>query len=281
MASIPAVELEHCRELALVPGSVFEFTSRFLPSGDFEPLLAKYALKQAIGGIPRARTDDSVKWAKLKWWSEELLEDPAAPARHPVLRALWASGARKKLDNTILLRLVSDALAQIDMAPASDEQSLFERLAEPGSTDIQMELSLQGAEIDKSRQRTLGAATGLFSLVSSFAVNRHPETARLPMSLLAKFNVSVPELEDGTHGAEVEQIVEELAGLCLGWFEEGQAGPFIVGDAPAGSHLRLRWAMEQRRLHAILRDPAGFISRGKRYGPGDAWFAWRFLRKLK
>ena len=84
MASVPAVELEHCRELALVPGSVFEFTSRFLPRSGFEPLLAKYALKQAVGSIPKGSADDSVKWAKLKWWSEELVADPEKVIREMI-----------------------------------------------------------------------------------------------------------------------------------------------------------------------------------------------------
>jgi len=281
MTSIPAVETEHCRELALAPGSVFEFTSRFLPRDKFEPLLAKYALKQAVSSIPKGNVDDSVKWAKLKWWSEELLADPEAPARHPVLRALWLSGARAKLDDVLLLRLVSDALAQIDKAPVSDENAMCERLAEPGSTDIQLELSLEGAEIDRQRLKMLGAATGLFSLVSGFAVNHRPETSGLPLNVLARLNVSVSELEDGTHGAELAQIIEHLAGQSLAWFEEGMSGLAIQPQAAAASHLRLRWAMEQRRLEEIRRDAAGFLAKGKRFGPTDAWFAWRFLRKLK
>jgi len=180
-----------------------------------------------------------------------------------------------------MLRLVSDALAQVDKAPDSDEDAMCERLAEPGSTDIQLELSLEGAEIDDQRLKMLGAATGLFSLVSSFAVNHLSETSGLPLNVLAKFNVSVPELEDGTHRGELAQIMEHLAGLSLAWFEEGLTGLAIQPHAATASHLRLRWAMEQRRLQAIRRDASGFLASGKRYGPEDAWFAWRFLRKLK
>lgn len=281
MSFIPAVELEHCRELALIPGSVFEFTSRFLSKGEFEPLLAKYALKQAVSSIPKSSADDSVKWAKLKWWSEELLADPAAAARHPVLRALWSSGARANLGNSLLLRLVTDALAQIDSAPDSDEDAMFERLSESGGTDIQLELSLDGAEIDNQRMKILGAATGLFSLVSGFSANHQPEAARLPLSVLAKFNVSVPELEEGKHMSELAQILAQLADLSLAWFEEGISGLTINPSASACSHLQLRWAMEQRLLIEIRRDASGFLTKGKRFGPADAWFAWRFLRKLK
>ena len=115
------VEFDHCRELALLPGSVFEFTSRFLPAGKLEPLLALYALMQTIGSIPYGPADDSVKWAKLKWWSEEIVADPSESLRHPVLRALWLSGSRENLSNALLLRLVGDAISQIDAAPDGDE----------------------------------------------------------------------------------------------------------------------------------------------------------------
>jgi len=72
-----------------------------------------------------------------------------------------------------------------------------------------------------------------------------------------------------------------LAGLSLSWFEEGATDLVINAEAPAASHLQLRWAMEQRRLRDIRRDASGFLTKGVRFGPADAWFAWRFLRRLK
>ncbi|MGA9573851.1 MAG: squalene/phytoene synthase family protein [Lysobacterales bacterium] len=281
MASIPAVELEHCRELALIPGSVFEFTSRFLPAGKLEPTLALYAFWQAVSSIPGIRADDSVKWAKLKWWGEELTADASAPSRHPVLRALWQSGAREKLGDHLLLRLVSDTLSQIDVAPDSDEDAMFERLGETGSTEILLELAMEDAEIDNLNLKLLGAASGSFRLISNFAVNRRPETAQLPLSMLAKHNVSISELEQNTHVAELAKIIAQLAGRSLDWFSQGMSGLSIRPDSSFCAHLQLRWAMERRRLYAIRRDAAGFVESGSRYGPADAWFAWRFLRKLK
>ena len=88
MSAVSDSDLNYCRELAVPSGSVFELTSRFLPVQDCERLLGLYALQQAIGQIPRAATDDSVKWAKLQWWSKELAEDPDHPSRHPVLKTL-------------------------------------------------------------------------------------------------------------------------------------------------------------------------------------------------
>jgi phytoene/squalene synthetase len=274
------VEFDHCRELALLPGSVFEFTSRFLPAGKLEPLLALYALRQAIGSIPYGPADDSVKWAKLKWWSEEIVADPGESLRHPVLRALWLSGSRENLGNALLLQLVGDAISQIDAAPDADENAMFERQAETGATEIQLELALDDAEIAPQSLNFLGAATSSFRLISSFSGNQLSQTARLPLSMLAKFNVSATQLEQASHRVELTQIISQLAENTRDWFSKGISALNIEPDSSAGTHLQLRWAMENRRLNAILKDVNGFLETVQRFGPADAWFAWRFLRKL-
>ncbi len=281
MADASSVEFDHCRELALIPGSVFEFTSRFLPAGRLEPLLALYALRQSVSSIPHGPVDDSVKWTKLKWWSEEFIAEPDASSRHPVLRALWQSGARAHLANPLLLRLIHDALSEIDMVPDPDENGLFERQAALGATDILLELALDDAEIDPRSLDFLGAATGSFRLISSFSANRLSEATRLPLSVLAKYNVSAQLLEQKPHTTELTQIIVQLAENALDWYSKGLSGLNIDGKASASKHLQLRLAMENRRLNVIRQDARGFLEAGKNFGPADAWFAWRLLRKLE
>jgi phytoene/squalene synthetase len=281
MADVASVEFGYCRELVMVPGSLFEFTSRYVPADQLEALLALYALKQTISTIPYTAVDDSVKWAKLKWWSEEVIADPGSSSRHPVLRALWLSGARAKLGNASLLRLISDAIQQIDVVPESNEEAMFERFSELGSTDIELELALDAAEIDAQSLGFLGAATSLFHIVSSFSVNNEPEGSRLPLDILAKYNVSTAELEQKPYPQALKEIIAELAGTAMGWYSRGMSGLKLSPDTVGCEHLHLRWAMENRRLSDILKDSSGFLDAGKRFGPSDAWFAWRFLRQLK
>ena len=280
MAEFSSVELDHCRELALLPGGVFEFTSRYLANEKLASLLAIYALGQAIGTIAQDPIDEAVKWAKLKWWSEEITAPPDASSRHPVLRALWQSGARANVEDVLLLRLVGDALSQIDAAPDPDESAMFERQAALGATGIQLELALDNADISSRSQRYLGAATSMFRLISSFSVNRRSETVRLPLSILAKHSVNAEQLETEPHAAELVQIVVQLTENALDWYSKGAAGLEMNPEASACTHLQLRWAMERRRLTVIRKDPEGFLKAGKRYGPADAWYAWRFLRTL-
>lgn len=281
MAENSSVEFDHCRELALIPGSVFEFTSRFVSAGKLEPILALYAMRQAVCAIPQSPVDDSVKWTKLKWWSEEILAEPDAPSRHPILRALWLSGARVQLDNSLLLRLIGDALSEIDVAPDADENDLFDRQSALGSTEILLELALDDAEIDSQSLDFLGAAMGTFRFISSFSANRPAGVTRLPMSLLAKYNVSSEQLEQDSHTAVLTQIIEQLAECALDWYSKGSSGLNVDREARAFKHLQLRLAMENRRLNVIQQDPQGFLEAGNRFGPADAWFAWRFLRKLR
>ncbi len=277
-------ELDHCRELALRPGSVFEFTSRYLQATSMEPLLAVYALKQAISTIPNAQVDDSVKWEKLKWWGEELLADPESPGRHPVLRALHFCGARSKIHDSLMLRLVSDAIMRIDMAPFVDEIAMFERFSLQGQSEIELELALEKADIADQNRESLAGATTLFALIESFAPAKRSLTEMLPLNLLARFNLSSDDLGESRDTAKLVDAIAELIRLNLEWYDKGFSGlqlsSAVAADSGVASHLQLRWAMEKRRLESISKDIAGFLQSGTRFGLADAWYAWRFLRKL-
>ncbi len=272
--------LDYCSELALLPGSLFEFTSQYLTSGQREPLLALYALKKMVADIPHTNVEDSVKWAKLKWWSEELSADPGAPSRHPVLRALWSSGARATLENTLLQQLVSDAVMQIDAVPVSDVNALFERLSATGSTDVLLELSLDDARIEAGKLNYLAAATELSRVISGFATNPQSAITQLPLSLMAKYEISNHQFDNKLYPVELLPVIEELVACGLNWFAEGRAGLSDTLKSGASRHLQLRLAMENRRLLAMHKNNDSVFESNKRYGPGDAWFAWRLLRKL-
>ncbi len=281
MAGASSLELNHCTELAMTPGSLFEFTSRFLPTNHLEPLLSVYALKQAISTIPQRQLDDSVKWAKLKWWSEELIADPASPNRHPVLRALRQSGARKHLSNALLQQLINNAVMQIDATPDSDSHAMFERFAALGTTDIQLELALDGAEISTQNLNFLAAASRLFHMISSFAANHRSDSERLPLSILAKYNINAEQLEQTPYPAELTGIIVQLTEDGLDWFSKGMTDLEISPKPGLCTHLQLCWAMEKRCLAVIRKDVGRFLDAGKHFGPADAWFAWRFLRRVK
>lgn len=281
MTDVSSVEFDHCRDLAIKPGGIFEFTSRFLSMDELEPRMALYALRQAVSSIPYGPVDDSVKWTKLKWWGEELMAAPDAVSRHPVLRCLWQSGARTRLGDALLLRMVGDALSEIDVVPPGNESDLFERQAALGSTEILLELALDDTELDTQSLDFLGAATSSFRLISRFSARHASEAARLPLSLLAKHNITAEQLEQKAHVAELAKILEQLTELAQDWYSKGMSGLGAGRNPHASKHLQLRWAMETRRLTAISRDPQGFLEAGKRFGPADAWFAWRFLRRLK
>ena len=281
MADASSVELDHCRELALIHGSMFEFTSRFVQKTTLERLLALYALRQAICTIPDSAADDSVKWTRLKWWSEELIAEPGAPQRHPVLRALWTSGARAHLDNSLLLSMVGDALSEIDAPPDQDESTFFDRQAGLGATDIQLELALDDSDTDSQSLGFLGAATASFRFISSFQGYRCAGVTRLPLSMLAEHNVSVEQLKQESHKSTLIRIIEQLAGNALDWYSKGYGGLNADQPGPASTHLQLRLALENRRLKTIRRSATEFMESGRIFGPADAWFAWRFLRKLR
>ena len=158
---------------------------------------------------------------------------------------------------------------------------MFERLAPLGASEILLELKLENAKIGSRNQDFLAAASSLFRLISGFALDDRSETGRLPLGLLAQYNLNAAQLQQESHPAGLAPIIAQLAGIALHWFSQGRADLQIAPETGACSHLQLRWAMEERRLKVIRKDPGGFLKAGKRFGPADAWFAWRFLRGLK
>ncbi|NOR19492.1 MAG: hypothetical protein GQ538_05330 [Xanthomonadales bacterium] len=281
---LSAVELQHCREAAFATGGLFEFTSRYLPADRFEEYLALYAIVQIIQVIPTAHVDEEVIWAKLKWWREELAAEADSVSRHPVSRALWASGARSKIDQAMLEALLSGSVRSIDLAPDSDENFMFERLATPGSVTIEVELALDDVALDdvtldSECVRYLGAASGVFEILSGFGKDSQQGFDRIPLNLLAEFDLIKNQLAQ--QKAALALVIAQLASFGLEWFSQGFRGLAGLKESRAGQHLQLRWAMENRRLEKIKNNAGGFLESGNRFGPADAWFAWRFLRRLK
>lgn len=276
---------DHCRELALKPGSLFEFTSQFVPGESMPSLLAVYALKSAICPIPHSAVDDSVKWEKLKWWGQELMAEPDGAARHPIILALVDSGARARLDDATLIRLVAASLEQVDAPPAGDEKALFERFSNFGLAESHVELALDDARLNTSGLRHCSAASTLYSVMAGFAPGQTVLADRLPLSMMAKHGLTNDMLDRSPYPDAVGHLVEDLARLGLAWFSEGRDKASTSGKAmqtgAAGQHLRLRWAVEERLLSSISKDAARFLQKGVHYGPRDAFFAWRFSRRMR
>jgi phytoene/squalene synthetase len=272
--------LDHCRELVLQPGGTFEFSSQFIPGDAMPQILAVYALKQAVASIPYTHVDDVVKWEKLKWWGQELLADSSLASRHPIIRALVESGAREKLDDVLLVRLVSSALEQVDAAPASDEHAMLERFTNTGLAESRLEYALDDLQSEPEGFGQLAAASTLFGVICSFLPGRQPQVERLPLNALAKHGVTQDVLAMKPFPAEVLRLFEDCVELALSWYAAGrkQARGKPVGVAE--THLRLRWALESRCLTRVQKNTERFFRQGMRYGPGDAFFAWRYLRHL-
>ncbi len=240
--------------------------------------MALYALRQSICDIPLRAVDDTVKWAKLKWWSEELTAKPSEAARHPILRALYQSGARDKINDQNLTRLISDAIMQVDVYPDAARQALFGRLAELGETDILLELALSNAVIGDEQRQLMGLATGLHGFVSTLLHNQAQKVERIPLDMLAEFRVTASDLKGLPPCQELIGIITQLAEQGVSAFQSGLASLSKQDLQQLPVHLRLRWYLEERRLQRLVKNAGRYIAHRSAYGPSDVWFAWRFCR---
>lgn len=279
MSEVSTLEIEHCKELAMLPGGLFEVSSRFITKEQTARLLAVYALRQSISLIPLSTTDDTVKWAKLKWWSEELCADEAGPERHPVLRALYHSGARQHLDNDLLLRLVSDAVLQIDAFPEADSHALIERLASISETDILLESALSDVTISDTLLQPMSQAMGIHWLLV-LLLNDYPNKIQLlPLDWLAEFQVKPADLKKQPPVPELIDMVTRLASQGAESFRAGFSAEDEKCLSRIPKHLHLRWSLEARSLARIAKNAQRHFSRKSAYGLPDVWFAWRFCRR--
>ena len=258
-----------CKELSMQPGSLFELTSRFVKPERREALVALYALQHSIGSIPDIRTDDAVKWAKLEWWSRELASDSTSLSRHPVLRLLYTTGAREKLDNALILRLVSDAVSQIDVSPCPDEATMFQTCAADGETATMMELALDGVQISRRSLRSLCAATSLYRLVLKLVEGRDLQNHSVPLYLQAKFEVTLNELRQKPPPDEYMEIVCHLVEKASQWYREGLKACVFTGGHGSGAHLQLRWAIEQRWLARVGNNIHWVEDKRLKLGPAE------------
>jgi phytoene/squalene synthetase len=253
--------------------------SRFMSAEVTAQLLAIYALRQSISAIPLNSIDDTVKWVKLKWWSEEMTADTSAPERHPVLRALDHSGARQQLENSLLLRLIGDAVSQIDSFPDADSRALMERLASLGETDILLESALGETLISDTILKSMSLATGIYSCVT-LLLNDYPNKVQLlPLDWLAEFQVKAEDLKTRPPATELQSLVQRLAGQGADAFRAGFEAADRAQMSHVPMHLRLRWSLEARFLERVKRNAERYFSRKNTYGLPDVWFAWSTCRQ--
>jgi hypothetical protein len=216
-----------------------------------------------------------------------LAADPASPARHPILRAMLDSGAREKLDNSLLQKLVSDAVMQMDVLPDADKTTLFERLAVQGESNIALELALEDLafadlampdlEGDSVSLNSCGLGAGLFNMISVIRDNYREKIHFLPLDMLAEQRVSASSLQQFPPSPALLNIISQLAGFAVEAYDKGLAGLSASGSE-FPTYLNLRWAMELRCLKRIRKNPERFFVKGKNVGPTDAWFAWVYCR---
>ena len=139
----------------------------------------------------------------------------------------------------------------------------------------------RGRQIEPPSLALLTAASGLLSLLSGLCLQGSPEFDRIPLSVLAKYDLNATQLQTEKHQTALAQMMSQLAGRGLDWFSKGRSALVDGPQNRVGLHLRLRWAMEKRRLEYIQNNANKCIEKGMRFGPADAWYAWRLLRKLR
>lgn len=246
------------------------------PSRDASAALA--ALEQEWTASALGIREVQVAASKLQWWAEELAGAAASGGRHPLVRAVWAAPAARRVPVERWLAPVLAALAQLDVGTPADFDAQLQQ-AEPFNAALgALETAWWfGADADAARaarMATLGHVLRILSWLDRDAmIERLP--LPLPMARLARHALDRDGLRSDSP-ARRDAVRAQLADLAGAWRQAwrlpGPLGPFRGLEARLGERLARRAATAADPL-AVLR--AGWASTG---GPATVLRAWAAAR---
>lgn len=202
--------------------------------------LAMAALEQELITAAYGISEPQVAATKLNWWAEELSGATVSGGRHPLVQALFADDAVRRIDAGMWLAPVMAALKQLDVATAPDFATQLDTAETFHGALAALETRLWfGANADPAHAARIATLDHLLHAVTRLKENASAERLPLPMSRLARHGLDRESLADDSPQRR-EAIREQLADLLAAWRQaRRQPGPLSVFrglDARLGQH---------------------------------------------
>jgi len=262
---------------------VFRISHLFSPPQISDQLLALHALFASIELLNCGISEELIARRKLDWWRAELLEQGAENSHHPVVRYLHATGALKKLPESMLRLLLDSAEARFDAFAPVDEDDFIRLCQDIYRPQLLLELALEEADeaLIPFRAAVLFNG-GLIQLLRESGRRKENVLWWIPLSLLARFKVNRKELET----YQDSEVLQALFGCILGLQE--QSAVHQLPDRQPGlakvarlEHLQLMTVLQTRQLDRLKGiNPATYPRELSRWRVGDLMAAWKCARHL-
>lgn len=268
---------ERCAGLACAPGTVFATVYRFLQDVEADHALALEALFYSVRNIPATVNDAGVAMTKLAWWARECGTDQAASSQHPVVRAVYRSGAWRRLQSSAWKTYLGALSRAVEAGPESDDE-FQARLSDTGGMEALIMVGLPTDHELAESVVAVGVAGRLLTLIEGL-VDAPSTTAHLPSDWRRRYAMETGRGVDNEHlgpltGALRQMALGYLSLTADDWWQS------LHRDNGAAAHLVLRMAVERHRLERRGGQQVNAVHSGRKPSFGEVFVAWRQARRL-
>lgn len=274
--------LAYCREKAGDPLSDFGLSRLFAPPNLRDELLALHAFYNELMNVAYTVSDIGVARAKLGWWREEIQRAFEGQARHPALQALAGPINEERLQQDDLFPMVTGALANVDPETPADEAALLKFVDGTGAARARAEATLAGAGPHaKNAAAELGRASALTMLLVLLPIDLSRGRLLIPMSDLARFQVTRGELQKAETGPALDELIRHRARRAREIIEEGH-NTLPAADVGRLRHLMVQAALDRARLNRVAKARSRSLQAHRDIAPVRRLFiAWRAAGKAQ
>ncbi|HET7359977.1 MAG TPA: squalene/phytoene synthase family protein [Rhodanobacteraceae bacterium] len=241
-----------------------------------EPGAALAALQREWIAAAHGIGEPQVAAAKLHWWAGELAGAGASGGRHPLTRALFATGNGRRLPAECWLAPVLAALAGLEVGtPADFAGQLRQAEAFHGALAALETAWWFGAAADSTRAARMATLGHVLRATAQLGRDASGERLPLPMARLARHGLDRDSLRHDSparRDALRAQATDLAAAWRRAWQLPGPLTPLRGLEARLGERLARRVARAAQPL-AVLQ--AGLARTG---GPGTVLRAWSAAR---
>lgn len=231
------------------------------------------ALEQEWLGAVHAIGEPHVAAVKLQWWGEEMRLARAGGARHPLTQAILADERARAIPARRWDEAMEAAMLALDSVPPADFPAQLRAFQPLHGALARIETALWfGPDADPGRAQAIAVAQHGIELIRNLPDEIELGRAPLPMALLARHGLSLPELandSDARRAALRDQM--RMLGQALAETDK-MAGPLSLFRG-----LQARLDRRALRHAQIASDPLRTLQGGQGGFRGllDAWRAAR------
>jgi phytoene synthase len=270
---------DYCQQRAAQSGSSFYYSFLFLEPARRQAITALYAFCREVDDVVDECEDPHLARTKLAWWRTEVGALFEGKPGHPVTLALATSLSRYNLPRELLLEIIDGMEMDLDCYRYPDFKSLQLYCYRVASV-----VGLLSAEIFGYQDRRtlkyahdLGLAFQLTNIIRDVGEDARRGRLYLPDEDLARFGVTLDDIEHGRYGDSFRQLMTFQAERAESFYASAMS-QLPACDRKAQRTGLVMAAIYRKLLEEIRRDGFRVLDRRTSLTPIRklliAWWAW-------